>query len=438
MPRAFSLHIPRSKAVYAKRVALGLLFGATALCAVGSSAATTKVTVQQLEQDVAGWHDLADKDMAPKLALLELSERLNKTRLERLNAALPGDKSRLALLAVADSSAFLSLPQADLLKQPVPDAATQGRMVSQAADFVVETVGNMPSFLASQTTTRFQDLKVTGGMDQPVVAASEGFHFVDKLSANVTFKQGREVIEVLSGSKSSSKDSGRSALPPTAIGMTSGLNNWGIFGPLLGVVMADILKGKIGWGHWEQGEYGPLAVFRYAVSEEHATYTVRYCCFRNDRGDLRQFETIPAYHGELAINPKTGAVMRLVMKMDLTQQPVMKRVEQVVDYGPVVLGGKTYICPLRSVSITQAQTVVSNLDGIFGQAGEQPSSPVNSKNSEVLDHPMVTAINDIVFDDYHQFRSELRVLSGANTDQDGAGPGASQATAPGPASRPQP
>jgi len=408
MSKAVHLLCGYLKGWHAKTILCFALLAAVAQAAY----AATKITVEQLEQNIAAYQSYSDKEAADRLTGLELTERLSKQRYERLKAALPGEKARLALLALDDSSAFLDLPPADTLKLPVPAASAQGHMVSQAADFVLETVSRMPNFFAAQTTTRFQDLKVTRGMDEPVVVAHQGFHFIDKVSAIVTYRNGREVLEPPGGKKPGA---------PTVISST-GLTTWGVFGPLLGLVITDIMKGKIGWSHWEQGASGPLAVFRYLVPADQANYTVRYCCFRAEHGEMKQFEAVPAYHGEIAVDPKTGAVLRLVLKTDLQPELPMERADQAVDYGPVEIAGKTCICPVQSISVSTAQTLMFHHYQFYADKKGQPDPGGKLKHVVTVEQPTATAINDVVFDDYHQFRGELRILSSNSVDPAVAAP----------------
>jgi hypothetical protein len=58
-----------------------------------------------------------------------------------------------------------------------------------------------------------------------------------------------------------------------------------------------------------------------------------------------------------------------------------------VEYGPVEIGGKTYTCPIRSVSISL------NYDA-FART------------------PETNLLNDVTFADYHLFRPESRILPG--------------------------
>jgi hypothetical protein len=84
-----------------------------------------RVTVDRLKQTLAGAHSLPDAEVARQLSDLELTERLSRAKLKGLETDLPGEKSRLALMILADTSAFLDLPAAEILAQPAPAAAYQ-------------------------------------------------------------------------------------------------------------------------------------------------------------------------------------------------------------------------------------------------------------------------------------------------------------------------
>jgi hypothetical protein len=113
----------------------------------------------------------------------------------------------------------------------------------------------------------------------------------------------------------------------------------------------------------------------------------------------------PRYLGELAIDPGTGAILRLTMEAELgwirepNLNPVLpaKGAAMMVEYGPVEIGGRKYVCPLRSVVIMRVRTV-STLT-IWGQTFD-------------IYGPYETLLNDIVYTDYHKFGSEARMLPG--------------------------
>jgi hypothetical protein len=362
--------------------------------------------VAQLEQFVATAQSKSDKDITKQLEEMHLTERLTTPRLDRMEAQLTGILPKRALLALADISAFLDVPKADELVLASPDAAAQGRIMSRAADFVQATVTRMPDFLATRTRARFQNLKFGRLSPEPLLEDYQSL--LDRTTMTVQYRNGREVEEPV----------GQPA-PGHYVSSCTGLIEWGVFGPLLEIVVADILHGKMGWGHWEQGPSGPVAVFRYAVPEERSNYAVRSCCFLSSDHMMRQYETVPQYHGEIALNPETGDVMRLVVKTDLKTDVPMYRADVVVEYGPVEIGGKTYICPIKSIAISTAIALFTPGMGIYVDKEPEPGSSMGGK-----DQFKVTSINDVIYDHYHKFQTEMRILpfdskQGADDPQSG-------------------
>jgi hypothetical protein len=369
-------------------VGLGLL----SACLIAG--AQNPVTVSQLETTLAAGHGKSDKDLAQQIGKLELTQRLTTARAARLQADLPGEKSRLALEAIADASAFLQPPAEEILPTAPPDRAGQKAILSRAVDFVLSTVPGMPHFFATRETTRLERVKPEREVSLDAAETSadasprEPFHLVDTSLVTVEYREGKELIENPDEKKKGVKD--------------NGLTNWGEFGPLLGLVMSDILAGRIGWLHWELGADGPMAVFRYKIDRSH--YIVRYCCLPEADPKKRNVETVPPYDGEIAIDPKTGSVLRLVLETELDRKLPLKRDDVMVEYGPVQIGGVAYICPLKSVSITH-EVAAANMS-----AGISPGRRGGSRSIHVLEPAEATAINDVAFTHYHRYRAELRLL----------------------------
>ena len=291
-------------------------------------------------------------------------------------------------MAVADASAFLDLPVVEQLKLPMPDRTGQREILLRASDFVARTVSKMPDFFATKTTTRFQKIRHFKISREPVIVLHPGFQFIDRSAVTSVYRDGNEEEET------PKKKSRRN------VSSIQGLYNSGIFGPLLADVMTDVLKGRVGWSHWEQSVEGPAAVFRFAVPEDGSTYNVRFCCIADKGSSPSVFQATPAYHGEIAINPDTGAILRIVLKTDLKPGIELRRMDLVVDYAPVSIGGKSFICPVKSVSLANVLEMV-----------KRPAPTANGARMYKLDDgPLITAINDIQFDNYHQFRSEMKIL----------------------------
>ena len=148
------------------------------------------------------------------------------------------------------------------------------------------------------------------------------------------------------------------------------------------------------WSHWERGADGLQAVFRYVVPQAASHFEVNFCCLADPDGTI-SLSKIAAYHGEVAIDPASGAILRVTVDAHLEPRLPMLSSAIMVEYGPVVIGEKTYICPTRSVSISRWRGVSILTEwgqtiGVYGR--------------------FKTMLNDMTFSKYHIFRAQSRVL----------------------------
>lgn len=273
-----------------------------------STCAAKSVTVEQVEQVLAAAHQASDARLARRLSDLQVTERVSALRLARWTTSLPEGKARLALIALADRSAFLDLPTAEIPDLATPDLATQNQILALAGDYVRKAAPQLPNFLATRETTRFETTPAEatryasfgpgmgpaggpGGGEttskEPTNSAFEPLHKVSRSSTMVFFRDGHEQIDTGTGRKRDKVSDHE-------------FRTVGEFGPILTTILVDMAKGKWTWSHWEQGKEGQEAVFAYAVPQKASHYMVR-------SGDEAQKNDQPsAYQGEIAINPRTA------------------------------------------------------------------------------------------------------------------------------------
>ena len=376
-----------------RKLALLWLLAGVALPAV----AARNITVEQLEQVLAAVHGKADAKVAQQLSGLELTERLSAARLSRWEADLPGTESRQSLVLLADVAAFLDPPAAEIPATPAPDFAAQRRMIALTVDYASKTLHQLPNFFATRDTVRFEDTPQGFRPDTSEIPY-QPLHPVGRATDTVLYRDGNEVVD----SRAAKGNKNQPA--------TQGLITTGVFGPVLATVLVDAAQGKLAWSHWEQGAAGPLAVFRFAVPREKSHYEVEFCCVTADNGSYRVFQQFSGYHGEMAVDPANGAILRLTLEADLKPADKIVRSEILVEYGPVEIGGKTYICPVKSVSISDAPALGSNAFELQRYRG-----------GALLEHDSRTApthlramLNDVVFEQYHLFHANARMLGGNN------------------------
>jgi hypothetical protein len=300
-----------------------------------------EISGEQLEQMLAGSNREPDVKVAKQLSDLELTERLSAARLARCEANLRGPDARRALIALADRSSFLDPPISEIPTIAEPDPQAQRRMIALSEDYVKKAIHQLPNLYATRVTISFQHNK-------------KPLHWVSTESAIVRYRDGQE-------------ERPRVRTVPVRDGSgAGGMTTAGEFGPILYVALVDSAQGNLTWSHWEQGAASPEAVYRYAVIAGKSHYHVN--------GQYR------GYHGEITVDPSNGTIRRLVLRADPEPNLPLLRADIVVEYGPVELGGKTYICPLKGVAL---------------------SATWNR-----------WWLNDVAFEQYHLYRANAQLLPG--------------------------
>jgi VWFA-related protein len=322
--------------------------------------------------------DESDAEKAKQLSGLELTERLSERRLSSLGEIVHGKRSRQELRILADASAFLDPPADEIPNEAAPDADAQQRIFSMASSYLRNTIRKLPDLFARRTMVRYQETPMY--LEGETSVDYQPLHVTDTSATTVRYRYGFEITETK---------------PPKRKPNAPELITYGVFGPVLTGLFDAIDKlGEITWSRWEQGASGRLAVFDYAVPLDKSLYQVWLCCLPDGDG-TEAFQRYAGYHVEIAIDPESGAILRLQLLVDLKSTTPMSRSGIVIEYGPVDIGGKTYICPLKAVSIMRARSVriLSEWGVAFRVYG-----------------PYATLLNDISFDGYHIFRSESHVL----------------------------
>ncbi|HLY43151.1 MAG TPA: VWA domain-containing protein [Terracidiphilus sp.] len=350
---------------------------------------TTRITVQELSQLLDAAAKEHDSELADQLTGLELTERLSSPGLARLMASL-GAKSRAALTALADESAFLDPPAADILADPAPDPAAQQEILSRTRAYLQSVLPKLPDFYAARTAVRYQQPTPRQDDTWKAALSDQSLRVAVTVKATLRYRKGREEqdVEKQKGSRAAKRRD---------------LNLVGVFGPLLDVAFADATSppGTLTWTRWERGVAGKIAVFHYQVPGPNSVFSSLTCCLK----EHRIFRATPSDHGEIAVDPQTGAILRFTIDsepgwiIESNLHPVRPVLEThtMTEYGPVEIGGRSYICPLRSVLIMRTRPV--RQVNFWDESFEIYSS-------------YETMLDDFSYTGYHKFGSESRILPG--------------------------
>ncbi|HUN82766.1 MAG TPA: hypothetical protein VMU48_00235, partial [Terracidiphilus sp.] len=350
---------------------------------------TRRLTVADLEQILGSAGKEHDSELANQLTGFQLTERLSSPDLARLMRPL-GKKSREAITVLADQSAFLDPPAADILADPPPDSEAQQQILSFTRTYLQSVLPNLPNFLATRTTVEYQQPAPKEEDTWKGALPDQSLRAAVAVKATVRYRRGHEEQDV------EKQKGGRAARQRS-------LNRFGVFGPFLDSAFADATGpgATLTWSRWERGEEGRIAVFQYTKRGSSPFYSIADCCLK---GGI-VFRAAPPDHGEIDIDPQTGAILRLTLEsepgwiLEPNLHPVRPVLEAhtMIEYGPVAIGGRTYICPQRSVMIMRTRPV--RQVNFWDESFEIYSS-------------YETMLGDFSFTDYHKFGSESRILPG--------------------------
>jgi VWFA-related protein len=342
-----------------------------------------RVTVAQLEHALRTAQGNSDTEVARQLSGSSLAERLSTARLATLDTLLKGKKAQRVLAALADEAVFLALPADEIPSIAPPDEATQRQMISRTVDYVNKTIPKLPNFLATRATVQYHQPQLEPGETWKTAVGDQSLHPVETSKAAVHFLNGKEVV---GGEGTRGK--------PQKPGI---LDTVGTFGPIMATVIvgATSPNSVLQWSHWEKGVNGPQAVFGYRIPQATPRFFVGFGYLANDL--VFPFSEKVPFHGELAVDPASGAILRLTVQADLEPRLPLDRSGVMVEYTPVVIGEKTYICPARSVSMSRQRRIMD-----IDEWGE----------TFKVDAPFETLLDDMVFDKYQVFRSTARMLPG--------------------------
>lgn len=360
--------------------------------------AAKKVTVQQLKDLLVSLQQAkkADAEVASELKQVELSEELTRSAMNSLIDYVPGPYSTEQIYVLEARSAVLAPPAADLPATPTPDAAAQKALLDKAVDYTAKTYKQLPPLTATKTTIRFQD-------NMEAMAASSGMHSSAKeMSSNPALVVASQFVHYINSTETPVETENGIEKLPTAKDKTPWGANAQIAlqgqGPALSTVLDEAqAAGKINWLRWETVNGKQTAVFTFAVDKKKSHYTVNYCCFPDSdqtgsvrftgqngagapggsagggggaKGNLQtttrwnNYKATVPYHGEIFIDQDTGIVVRLISEAEFKPSEVVHQEDQRIDYGPVTVGGKMLVLPVKTVINTE---VVPNGDSGAGK-----------------------------------------------------------------------
>lgn len=370
------------------------------------------VTVAQLARIVDRLHNDPYAGAAQQLQSLRLTERLGSSQLKHLASKLHDKSARAALQVLAVISEFQDPPRAEIPVDPPPSAGDQRQILEQVTSYLDHAIPRLPDFSADRTAVEYAETpSYIGGISFVQLAPLQALR---RTKAMVRYREGEEIVEV--------RGRERNKQPGMIV-------SYGTFGPILRTVRdALTVSGAVTWLHWEQGPTGKLAVFGYRVPAARSHYLVLGCCLPQGNG-ADTYETMPGYHGDVAVDSATGTIYRIDLIVDFHDYVPEDAVKMMVSYGPVTLSGTTYVVPKQSISMGRARTVEISAEwgpsvnpvGSPGSRGMRDPSTVRAEGFRTWG-PWMTMLSEYIFDHYRVTRGRVQILPGFSEVPAGGSP----------------
>lgn len=296
----------------------------------------------------------------------------------------------MALMMVAGPSIFLLPPAEEMPVEAAPDAASAQQMLVKVVKYVNATVRQLPNLMAIRFSNGFEDQPREDKIGRTGVESTFylPLHWVGSLKVEVTYRDRKEMED--KSVRVEKKGNG-----------VAGLITEGEFGPILSIVLSDAVKSnKLAWTRWEKGSHGTMAVFHYQVPEDKSNYHLKFCCVlggydADGTAKMQVSDERSAYHGDIVFSPADGSIRRLTVEADPSAGALVSSAGIAVEYGAMDIGGRSYICPVRSVSILQVHA-------------DQQSGAILSSDHK---GPIKTFLNDVTFTKYRRFGTKTKVLT---------------------------
>ena len=313
------------------------------------------LTVQKLMEFVKSQVQLikqkkgTDKELALWLASIRLSEKLDVSVIEDLQADGAGPLTVKALQRLQQQSsglneAVIAKPEV-YVPPPPPSSVEQGRILDEVRRYVANYDNSIPDFICLE-------------IEQRSVAPNHGgrsgndpsFRPLDTITSKITYFHHEEKKEpILNGSRPVSTDYEK----------LGGATSRGDFETALRMLFDPATQARFEWARWATLRTRLTMVFSYRVSRDRSQYRIGTGENKVDR--------ITAYSGEVFVDAQPPhAVTRLTSKAE--EIPVdfpVKRAETILDYKFVDLSGESFLLPYNGQVLMDGPDGMSKNDNRF-------------------------------------------------------------------------
>ncbi|SPE31817.1 conserved hypothetical protein [Candidatus Sulfopaludibacter sp. SbA3] len=276
-----------------------------------------------------------DRQIAAFLAKVKLSDKLEDRTIEDLQSQFRiGPLTMAKLQALRDQSHALT--EAKITREekpkpiPPPSAEEQAAALDEVREYALSYSKNLPDFICTEVTRRYGALPPgTRGWGAP--GDPPRWQSIDTVTKRLSYFDQKEEYKTILHNNTPMGDNTKSV---------GGSESFGDFGSMLRQIFEKATEARFEWDHWGTLRGQRMMEFAFHVRQERSQYSI--VVDGNNR-------IIAAYHGTVAVDPTTHAVMRLIVEAENipTGFPV-KSTQDVLDYDYQDISGQTFLLPLKA------------------------------------------------------------------------------------------
>jgi hypothetical protein len=301
------------------------------LALAGFAFSQMKMSVEQLSGFIKSsvQNRLDDKKIAEYVHRVQLTNRLEASRVEDLRILGAGPKTVLALRELIETSRKLPEPPpppppksvaATTKTPPPPDF---DKILQQITDQARNYSANLPNYICAQVTRRFVD--PTG---------SENWKSADTIQEQLTYFEQKEAYKVV-------MVNGKAAPETLTHDKLGGATSSGEFGSILNGIFAPETRAEFSWDHLGKWHGRIMYVLGFDVPASRSSYTIYH------HGTQRKITA--GMRGLIYADRDTGMVMRI--KTECTEIPAdypIQKVELELNYDFIKIADNEFVLPLHS------------------------------------------------------------------------------------------
>jgi len=305
--------------------------------------AQIKLSVEQLDAFVRSSIKLghADKRIAEYLKKVTLTQRLDASTVENLQAAGAGPRTLEVLRDLMQASKSLPAPPPKPrveppkpVEIPPPPPEEQARILEEVRKYALDYTRQLPNFICVQVTRRFYD--------------PSGLEFWQRdstITAQLTYFEQKEDYKVLMVDNKATLN--------TSFERLGGATSTGEFGSMLREIFEPESLTQFRWERWATLRGRRMHVFAYRVAQPQSKWTIRY---------QRTDEIRPGYRGLVYVDRDTLMVMRVTLEADdIPPSFPIQQASVTLDYDYAKIADREFLVPLKStMRMREGRTLVKN------------------------------------------------------------------------------